>query len=108
MIRILPADCDVKQPPKVAQPSARAASVRGGPGEREYELNELAAQEIQEKLAYRGRSFTEGEWVALLDAEVVATAPTLAEILARLRAIDPDPDRGLIVRAAAPVVEIIR
>lgn len=74
----------------------------------EYDLNEAAAQRIQEDLAYQGRCFAEGEWVALLDAEVVAVAPTLEDVVAKLRAIDPDPDRGMIVQAAAPVLEFIR
>jgi hypothetical protein len=74
----------------------------------EHEINSIAAAEIQNSRTYRGQRFDDGQWIALLDGEVVAVAESLDDILDRLREIEPNPERGMLVEAADPVVNVIR
>ena len=46
--------------------------------------------------------------MALLDGRVVAVAPTPDEAIIALRALDPDPKRGMVVEVSPAVVEVIR
>jgi hypothetical protein len=55
-----------------------------------------------------GRQFQQGECVALLDGRVVAVAANLDAALRALRALDPDPRRGMVFEVAAPVTDVIR
>jgi hypothetical protein len=40
-----------------------------------------------------------GQWIGILEGEVVVTAGTLREALDQFREIEPDPERGLIFQA---------
>jgi len=74
----------------------------------EYERNAEVARSIRRDFCWNGRSFNRGEFVGLLDGEVVVVAPTLADALEELESIDPSPDRGMLVKVAPPVVDVIR
>lgn len=74
----------------------------------EYERNQEAAERICRELRWNGRGFKLGDFVALLDGNVVAVTDGARDALLALRSIDPDPSRGMIVEVAAPVVDVIR
>ena len=74
----------------------------------EYERNVEVARAIRRDFRWQGRTFQRGEFVGLLDGEVVVVAPTLAEALQGLENIAPSPDRGMLVKVAPPVVDVIR
>jgi hypothetical protein len=76
-------------------------------------MNEmLINQEVAERICcagqLNGRQFQQGECVALLDGRVVAVAANLDAALRALRALDPDPRRGMVFEVAAPVTDVIR
>ena len=74
----------------------------------EKERNLRIAESITAKFAWNGRTFEEGEFVALLDGEIVAVADNPKDAISALRALEPDPKRGMVVEAAHPVVDVIR
>ena len=75
---------------------------------KEQRINQRVAEAICRDFAWEGRRFNVGDVVALLDGRVVAVASDLDGALAALRKIDPDPQRGMLVRAAHPVTDVIR
>jgi hypothetical protein len=74
----------------------------------EKECNLRIAESIGAQFAWNGRTFREGDYVALLDGKVVAVADNPAEAISALRALDPDPQRGMVIEVAHPVVDVIR
>ncbi|HPM81299.1 MAG TPA: hypothetical protein PLF81_11400 [Candidatus Anammoximicrobium sp.] len=74
----------------------------------EKERNRRVAEKICREFEWNGRRFREGDCVALLNGNVVAVAPTPDEAIVALRAIDPDPKRGMVVEVAPPMVDVIR
>lgn len=74
----------------------------------EADLNRRIAQTVQRDFALDGRSFQTGDYLALLDGTVVAVADNPDDAIAALRALDPDPRRGMVVEVAPPAVDVVR
>jgi urease accessory protein UreE len=74
----------------------------------EKECNLRIAESISAEFAWNGQMFREGDCVALLDGKVVAVADNPDEAISALRALDPDPKRGMVIEVAHPVVDVIR
>ena len=74
----------------------------------ESEKNQQVADRICHDFQWNGRQFAIGDCVALLDGEIVAVANSLDEALSHLRAVDPDPNRGMLVEVRSPVVNVVR
>jgi hypothetical protein len=74
----------------------------------EKERNLRIAEAITTNFAWNGRSFREGQFVALLDGQIVAVADNPDEAIAALRALDPDPKHGMVLEVAHPVTDVIR
>ena len=74
----------------------------------EKEHNLRIADSINAKFAWNGQTFHEGDCVALLDGNVVAVANNADDAISALRAIAPDPDRGMVIQVTDPVVDVIR
>jgi len=75
---------------------------------KDTERNLRIAESIQAKFAWNGRSFHEGQFVALLDGKIVAVADTPDSAISALRAADSDPERGMVIEVTHPVVDVIR
>jgi hypothetical protein len=74
----------------------------------EVELNQQVADQIRGTSAFEGRQYRAGQWLALLDGNVVAVADDLSTALGALRALDADPRRGMVFEVAPPIVDVIR
>jgi len=74
----------------------------------EKERNLRIADSICANFAWNGQTFKEGTYVALLDGKIVAIADNPQEAIAALRALDPDPQHGMVVEVSHPVVDVIR
>ncbi len=74
----------------------------------ETQTNQTIAAQICSAGRWDGRLFRPGECVALLDGNVVAVAEDLGGALRALRALDPDPRRGMVLEVAPPVTDAIR
>lgn len=66
------------------------------------------AETICEQYSWQGRTFTEGDFVALLDGKIVTVVDNPDDAIAALRAIEPDPKKGMVVEVTHPVVDVIR
>lgn len=64
----------------------------------EAERNYQAFLRLRKKLAETHH----GQWIGLVDGQVVATAPTLEALDEALDQIEPDPDRCLVFLAGEP------
>lgn len=74
----------------------------------EYSINQRVAEQIQDGQHLNGKEFHRGDCVALLDGNVVAIERNLDAALHGLRALDPNPDRGMIFIVNPGVIDIIR
>jgi hypothetical protein len=74
----------------------------------EMQLNQQVAEHICDARQANGRQFHLGEYVALLDGQVVVVARNLHAALRDLRALDPNPQRGMVFEVATPVTDVIR
>jgi hypothetical protein len=74
----------------------------------ETSVNQRVAEQIRKSPRSNGQSFRLGDCVALLDGKVVGVANDLEGALRALRAIDPNPLRGMIFRVAPSVPDVIR
>jgi hypothetical protein len=74
----------------------------------EKERNLRIAESIGAQFAWNGQTFREGDFVALLDGKVVAVADNPDDAISALRALDPDPKRGMVIEVAHPVVDVMR
>jgi hypothetical protein len=74
----------------------------------EMQLNQQVAEHICDVRQANGRQFQLGACVALLDGQVVAVAGDLDAALRDLRALDPNPGRGMVFEVATPVTDVIR
>ncbi len=70
--------------------------------------NQQVAAQICSAGRLNGKQFLPGECVALLDGNVVAVAKDLETALRSLRALDPDPERGMVFEVGPPVTDVIR
>jgi hypothetical protein len=74
----------------------------------EKERNLRIAESIHARFAWNGHEFQEGDYVALLDAQIVAVAKNPDDAISALRALDPDPKRGMVIEVAHPTVDVVR
>jgi hypothetical protein len=74
----------------------------------EKERNLRIAEALCEDFQWNGKSFKEGDYVALLDGAIVAVTDNPDEAIMELRSLDPDPKRGMVVEVSHPVVDVIR
>ena len=74
----------------------------------EKERNLRIAATMCEEFAWNGQTFQEGDCVALLDGKIVAVADNPDDAISALRALDPDPRRGMVVEVTHPVIDVIR
>lgn len=74
----------------------------------EKDANQVVAEAICSTMRWEGQEFRLGEGVALLDGKVVAVGEDLEAVLRALRAIDPDPKRGMVLEVAPLSTEDIR
>jgi hypothetical protein len=74
----------------------------------EQEPNRRIADTICEQFAWHGQSFREGDFVAILDGKVVAVRGNFDEAIAALRALEPNPQRGMVIEVARPTTDTIR
>jgi hypothetical protein len=72
------------------------------------ERNLRAAEALCREFEWNGRTFKDGDCVALLDGRIVAVADNPDDAISALRVIDPDPERGMVVEVTHPVVDVIR
>jgi hypothetical protein len=71
-------------------------------------VNQRIAEEICDLGKCNGKQFQRGDCVALLDGKVVAVANDLDTALRTLRALAPEPHRGMLFEVAPRIVEVIR
>ena len=74
----------------------------------EFDMNQQVGEQICTTGRLNGRHFQVGEIVALLDGQVVAVKPNLADALHALRTIDPDPKRGMILEVGPLITDVVR
>ncbi len=74
----------------------------------ELELNQHVAEQICHAERLNGRHFRPGQCVALLDGKVVAIAPDLDSAVNGLRALDANPNRGMVFEVRPQIVDVIR
>ena len=74
----------------------------------EKELNLRVAETLWKEHEWSGRTFNDGEYVALLDGNIVAVADNPDDAISALRAVEPDPQRGMVVDVSPPEVDVIR
>jgi Family of unknown function (DUF5678) len=74
----------------------------------EKERNLRLAETILAEFTWNGQTFREGQYVALLDGKVVAVDDKPENAISALRAIDPDPKRGMVIEVSLPEMDIIR
>jgi hypothetical protein len=74
----------------------------------ERKQNQQVADHICDVQEWQGRRFQRGEHVALLNGAVVAVSSDLDGALSALRALEPDPSRGMLFEVSPPVMDVIR
>lgn len=74
----------------------------------EKERNLRIAESISARFAWNGQTFHEGDFVALLEGQIIAVAKTPQDAIAALRAREPNPKRGMVVEVAHPIVDVVR
>ena len=74
----------------------------------DFQANQQAVDNIRKSGASNGKHFSAGDFVALLDGKVVAVANDLGNTLKQLRALEPNPQRGMIFEFGPEVVNVIR
>jgi hypothetical protein len=80
----------------------------GGLSMSELEINQQVAHQICNAGRLNGKQFRLGECVALLDGKVVAVTQDLDTALRSLRALDPNPHRGMVFEVGPAVTDVIR
>jgi len=74
----------------------------------EHERNLRIAQSLHRDFSWKGQTFQRGDFVALLDGEVIAVEKSADDAIAALRSREPDPKRGMVVEVTSPTVDVIR
>jgi hypothetical protein len=72
------------------------------------ERNLRVAEAIRREHRWSGQTFNDGDYVALLDGKIVAVANNPDDAISALRAVEPDPQRGMVIEVAPPKVDVIR
>jgi len=87
---------------------SRKHSAPEGHSMNETGINQQVAEQICNGIRLNGTQFRAGECVALLDGKVVAVAKDLGAAVRALRALDANPQRGMVFEVALPVMDVIR
>ncbi len=74
----------------------------------ERDRNLRIAQAVHRDRVWDERTFQTGDFVALLDGQIVAVEKNADDAIAALRARDPDPKRGMVVEVAPSAADVIR
>lgn len=74
----------------------------------EQERNLRIAEAVCRDFEWDGRKFREGQFVALLDGDIVAVSDYPDDAIATLRALDPNPKHGMVIPVTAPTVAMVR
>jgi hypothetical protein len=74
----------------------------------DHERNVRIAQAVHGDCTWNGQKFHEGEFVALLDGQVVAVENNADDAIEALRALDPDAKRGMVIKVSPPAVDVVR
>lgn len=74
----------------------------------ERDRNLSVAETLRRERCWSGRTFSDGEYVVLLDGSIVAVADNPDDAIAALRAKAPDPQRGMVIEISHPKVVVIR
>ena len=74
----------------------------------EHERNLRIAQSLHRDFSWNGQTFQRGDFVALLDGEVIAVEKSADDAIATLRSREPDPKLGMVVEVTSPAVDVIR
>ena len=77
-------------------------------GMNERDINQRVAEEICNGFDSNGRQIRSGSCVALLDGKVVAVAEHLAAAVRALRALEPNPKRGMVFEVGPQVIDVVR
>ena len=72
------------------------------------ERNRQIAEAICRDFEWHGQNYREGQYLALLDGEIVVVANNADDAIAALRTLDPDPKHGMVVPVETPAMEVIR
>jgi hypothetical protein len=74
----------------------------------EQERNLRIAEAVCRDFEWHGQKFRKGQYLALLDGEIVAVANKADLAISALRALDPDPKHGMVIPVESPVMDVIR
>jgi hypothetical protein len=74
----------------------------------EHERNLRIAQKLQRDFTWNGTTLQEGDFVALLDGQIIAVTANAEAAIAALRARAPDPKRGMVIEVSPPAIDVIR
>ena len=74
----------------------------------EKERNLRVAEALRQEHCWSGQTFNDGDYVALLDGNIVAVADNPDDAIAALRAAEPDPRRGMVIEVSPPKMDVIR
>jgi hypothetical protein len=73
----------------------------------EYDINQRAVEQIR-SAGSNGKSYNKGDWLALLDGKVIAVTSEIEGALHALRALDEDPQRGMVFEYGNYEIDVIR
>jgi hypothetical protein len=73
----------------------------------DYEANQRAVEQIRTADS-NGKGYKQGDWLALLDGKVIAIASELDAAVRALRALDANPQRGMVVEYGNSEIDVIR
>lgn len=74
----------------------------------DHDRDRRIVDSLQTDFAWEGRTFERGDFVALLDGEIIAVGKTADDAIAALRSREPDPKRGMVVEVTTPTVDVVR
>jgi hypothetical protein len=74
----------------------------------EKERNLRVAETLRREHRWSGKAVNEGDFVALLDGNIVAVTDNPNEAISALRAAEPDPRRGMVIEVKVPTTDVIR
>jgi len=74
----------------------------------EKERNLRVTETLRREHRWGGRTFNDGDYVALLDGNIVAVADNPDDAISAFRTAEPDPRRGMVIEVSPSKVDVIR
>lgn len=74
----------------------------------DYEANQPIADAILNEMCWGEQTFSLGDFVTLLDGNVIGVAPTLDDAFSCLQRSDASGNRGMVFEVGPPVLDVIR